>query len=77
MPKIKLKPCPFCGGKALIAKDNHDKILIECETCHLFFGIDVENGTELFEGWKAMLGSVEEAVSTWNRRTPDGGDKNV
>ena len=68
MSKIELKPCPFCGKQVLIAKDNHNKFLIECENCKLFFGIEVENGTEIFEGWKATLSSVEEAVRSWNRR---------
>lgn len=26
---IKVKPCPFCGEKVIVAKDNHDKVLIE------------------------------------------------
>ena len=68
MAEIKLKPCPFCGGGVLIAKDNHDKVLIECENCKLLFGIEVENGTELVEGSRAMFDSVEEAVEAWNRR---------
>ena len=65
---IKVKPCPFCGKKVKVAKDNHDKVLIECENCKLFFGIEVENGTELVEGWKATFDSVVEATDAWNRR---------
>lgn len=68
MSNIELKPCPFCGGGVLIAEDNHEKVLIECENCKLIFGIEVENGTELVEGWRATFDSVEEAIRTWNRR---------
>ncbi len=68
MVKNKLKTCPFCGEKVIIAKDNHDKVLVECENCKLFFGIEVENGTELVEGWRATFDSIEEAVEAWNRR---------
>lgn len=70
MPEIELKPCPFCGDLVLISEDNHGKIIISCENCKLLFGIEVEDGTELFEGWRATFNSVEEAVGAWNRRAP-------
>lgn len=72
MSNIDFKPCPFCGKEVLIAKDNHEKILIECENCKLFFGIEVENGTELVEGWRATFDSVAEATDAWNRRDDNG-----
>lgn len=72
MSNIDLKPCPFCGKKVIVAKDNHDKVLIVCENCKLFFGIEVENGTELFEGWRATFDSVAEATDAWNRRDDNG-----
>ena len=65
---IKVKPCPFCGKKVKVAKDNHDRVLIECEKCKLFLGIEVENGTELVEGWRAAFNSVAKATEAWNRR---------
>lgn len=68
MSSVELKSCPFCGNGVIIGKDNHNKFLIECENCKLLFGIEVEDGTELFEGWKATFHSVEEAASAWNRR---------
>ena len=68
MSSIKLKPYPFCGGGVLIAEDNHEKVLIECENCNLLFGVEVENGTELVEGWRSTFDSVEEAARAWNRR---------
>ena len=72
MSNIDLKPCPFCGKKVIVAKDNHDKVLILCEKCKLFFGIEVENGTDLFEGWRATFDSVAEATDAWNRRFDNG-----
>ena len=68
MSSIELKPCPFCGKGVLIAEDNHDKVLIECENCNLLFGVEVEDGTELVEGWRATFDSAEEAIRAWNRR---------
>ena len=72
MSNIELKPCPFCGEGVLIAVDNHDKVIIECENCNLLFGVEVENGTELVEGWRATFDSVEEAARAWNRRADNG-----
>lgn len=72
MSNNELKGCPFCGEKVIVAKDNHDKVLIECENCKLFFGIEVENGTELVEGWRATFDSVAEATGAWNRRADNG-----
>lgn len=63
-----LKPCPFCGGEAYAAKDRYGKILIGCEKCHLHFGIEVEDGCELVDGWRATFPDVETAVTAWNER---------
>lgn len=71
MSEIKLKPCPFCGNRALLAEGNYGKYLIECETCSLFFGIRVEDGTELVDGWRATINTIEEATKSWNRRTEE------
>ena len=72
MSENKLKPCPFCGKKVLIAIDNYEKALITCEDCKLLFGVEVENGTELIDGWRATFDSIEEAVEAWNRRADNG-----
>lgn len=63
-----LKPCPFCGGKATAFKDNYDKIAFMCEKCNLYFGIELECGEELVDGWRAKINTAEEAVEAWNRR---------
>ena len=33
MSEIKLKPCPFCGGKAIIARYIDAYSLVVCENC--------------------------------------------
>lgn len=63
-----LKPCPFCGGKAYAAKDRYGKILIGCVKCNLYFGIEVEDGCELEDGWRATFPDAEAAVNAWNAR---------
>ena len=53
----KLKPCPFCGGKAeinnLIKFDNNDRFWVECKECGI--------GTKIYD-------SEQEATEAWNRR---------
>ena len=63
-----LKPCPFCGKEPTAFKDNYDRIAIRCENCNLYFGIELECGEELVDGWRARIKSVEEAVEMWNKR---------
>ena len=75
-----LKPCPFCGGNAIIsvvdrAKANGDGlvlknlpvmfVLIGCTTPGCILHLDVPNRKgSLFFGF----GSKEEAAEKWNRR---------
>ena len=67
MEKIKLKPCPFCGGEAeilsvrdinMLCKDYDNYYTIRCRCCF--------NGT----GYYA---DRERAAEAWNRR---GGEQN-
>ena len=56
MTKVKLKPCPFCGGVAKIHKLEKHSIYtfwVECETCK------VSTPTYL---------SKESAATKWNTR---------
>lgn len=71
MPEIKLKPCPFCGNGVILAKDNYGKYLVECETCSLLFGVRVEDGAELVDGWRATIKTAEAAATAWNRRADE------
>ncbi len=61
----KLKPCPFCGGKAVLRaanysvfEDSYQKATIECECC----GIRTPYMNHFLEKEREML------VSLWNRR---------
>ena len=60
MAGIKLKPCPFCGGKASIwGKDYNIKVA----GCNNIFGCGAEGG---------MACTEREAADKWNRRVTDG-----
>ena len=58
---INLKPCPFCGGKAVMISEpyTHDRFLVACknrgEVCKC------EPCTNWFD-------TPEEAAEVWNRR---------
>lgn len=53
---IKLKPCPFCGGKAGIYPDYLGYYMVQCNKC----GIRTERKCE-----------ESEVINDWNRRTND------
>ena len=58
----KLKCCPFCGGEAVIDRED-----IFCDYCHLSMRIDdrLYNGeAETYEEAK------QQAIENWNTRTP-------
>lgn len=65
----KLKPCPFCGGKANVGVDDfNNKYLVMCGECGVMMGISLEIGVEIINGWTAEFESAELAVENWNRR---------
>ena len=66
-----LKKCPFCGGEVKGYADNHKKAMIECKNCNMYFGVQLEIGCELVEGWKAMFDSKEELFEAWNNRATE------
>lgn len=68
----KLKPCPFCGREAVLCKDNHDKYGIVCYNCQMYFGIELEDGCELEEGWRFTVDTVDRLEKAWNRRADNG-----
>ena len=71
-----LKPCPFCGGEAYAAKDDYEKVIIGCLKCNLYFGIEIENGCELYDGWRATFPDKEIAIEAWNTRMDINPEKN-
>ena len=66
-----LKKCPFCGGEVKGYADNHKKAMIECKNCNMYFGVQLEIGCELVEGWRAMFDSKEELFEAWNNRVTE------
>lgn len=55
----KLKPCPFCGGKADIYEDNcYSQFYVQCGVC----------------GCSTVLDCCEEnVVAAWNMRVEENG----
>ncbi len=50
MAKIKLKPCPFCGGKAKEEGDGQ-QMWYECRSCGARAGIDFEDEGPNIKAW--------------------------
>ena len=59
---VELKPCPFCGGNAILAHDHTGLGMsyIRCECC----GIESVHFIKSFE-----VASDDLAIKYWNRRT--------
>ena len=61
MSEIKLKPCPFCGGEAILKRDRIGLYCVKCTNCgcmttyQFYFG----EGEEV---------SKRKAADVWNRR---------
>ena len=71
MQEIELKPCPFCGGKAVVkatTKRIGFTIWCECEKCYA----KTEGYCPNIEKEDASLANIEEcknnAIELWNRR---------
>ena len=58
MTEPKLKPCPFCGGKAIPYIDCGYHIA-ECEDCEAM-SCEHETAEETIEAWNKRVGEVEE-----------------
>lgn len=61
-----LKPCPFCGGKAYVSREDcygelDDYYMVHCDTCSLQFGF-----TKQFECEK-------QVTDAWNMRVEPNG----
>ena len=76
LKKNLLRECPFCGGEVKGYADNHKKAMIECKNCNMYFGVQLEIGCELVEGWRAMFDSKEELFEAWNNRVTEAEIRN-
>lgn len=80
--KIKLKPCPFCGGyarfKTFSLNSNSSsvgfKFEISCEKCRVSLPKIYETNLSLTDSGRinAINDERENAARDWNRRADDG-----
>ena len=65
----KLKPCPFCGGKAGVMYaqcEGETTVAVVCQTCNT--GIFRAKSCT-WDGWRYK--NAADAVDAWNRRAKD------
>ena len=67
MSEIKLKPCPFCGGEAVLKCDRIGLYCAKCTNCGCMttFQFDFGDGEET---------SKRKAAEVWNRRADNEAD---
>ena len=64
-----LKPCPFCGGKAVLTHASFAGVVyIECENCSAMMGRYQKRGGTGHTGFWMHFTSKEKVVEAWNRR---------
>lgn len=64
MSKIELKPCPFCGGEAIITDKFFNCVAVICKSCRA--------SSEEFPISKKYCAN-EKAAEAWNKRTDKNG----
>lgn len=64
-----LKPCPFCGGKAILRKYTDGRISSFTVRCENMCVVTCSRRDAKVR-WRPTL--KREAVETWNRRANDG-----
>ena len=64
----KLKPCPFCGGTAIVRKATFNGRYIVCRNCKILFALS--------SGYDNA--DIDDRIrEAWNRRANDENSKNL
>lgn len=72
LSEIKLKPCPFCGGKAyLIDYDESDKYFPEDNPDELDCAVETTAECDYCGAMISLFETPRKAVEAWNRRAAD------
>lgn len=68
MSDIKLKPCPFCGGEAILKRDKIGLYCAKCTNCGCMttFQFDFGEGEEV---------SKRKAADVWTRRAGEQNER--
>lgn len=66
MDEVKLKPCPFCGGEAVLKRDRMGKYCAKCTNCGCMTTFQFGFGDEAV--------SKKKATDIWNRRAENETD---
>lgn len=66
-----LKKCPFCGSQGYGFKDKYSKYFTGCKKCNFYYGIRIQDGELLTDGWTAIHNTPEAAIEAWNKRTAE------
>ena len=74
MNETRLKPCPFCGGEAVLYHQSSKYTDYDGDYVYCFRGCG--SRTKLFECYngtgKTHEDTEKEAIEAWNRRADDG-----
>lgn len=69
MSQSKLKPCPFCGGEAILCKElepdgycSYKVAFVECDVC------GAKAGKYIIDGYYGTNETTRDAINAWNRR---------
>lgn len=68
---MELKPCPFCGGEAILITSPHIGIVyIQCQSCTAMVGRKRKIISSMIG--KEFFANKQEAIEAWNVRADDG-----
>ena len=68
---MEMKPCPFCGGEAmLIANPSIGIVYIQCQSCTAMVGRKRKIISSMIG--KEFFANKQEEIEAWNRRADDG-----